>query len=68
MEYDVEELKKALIEKCENEGILYAMVAIDRHTKEVILPETLQGALEHPGYYVCTCRRVGDKFIVDEVT
>lgn len=68
MEYDVEELKKALIEKCASEGILYAMVAIDRHTKEVILPETLQGVLKHPGYYVCTCRRVGDKFIVEEVT
>ncbi len=38
------ELKKALIEKCESEGILYAMVAIDRRTKEVILPDTLQGA------------------------
>ena len=46
MEFDVEELKKALIEKCESEGILYAMVAIDRHTKEVILPDTLQGALK----------------------
>ena len=42
MEFDVEELKKALIEKCESEGILYAMVAIDRRTKEVILPDTLQ--------------------------
>ena len=41
MEFDVEELKKALIEKCESEGILYAMVAIDRRTKEVILPDTL---------------------------
>ena len=40
MEFDVEELKKALIEKCESEGILYAMVAIDRRTKEVILPDT----------------------------
>ena len=48
MEFDVEELKKALIEKCESEGILYAMVAIDRRTKEVILPDTLQGALKHP--------------------
>ena len=42
MEFDVEELKKALIEKCEREGILYAKVAIDRRTKEVILPDTLQ--------------------------
>ena len=49
MEFDVEELKKALIEKCESEGILYAMVAIDRRTKEVILPDTLQGALKTSG-------------------
>ena len=61
MEFDVEELKKALIEKCESEGILYAMVAIDRRTKEVILPDTLQGALKHPEYLVCTCKKVEDK-------
>lgn len=34
MEYSVEELKSALIEKCESEGILYATVAMDRRTKE----------------------------------
>ena len=28
MEYSVEELKNALIERCEKEGILYATVAI----------------------------------------
>ena len=63
-----EELKKALIEKCESEGILYAMVAIDRRTKEVILPDTLQGALKHPEYLVCTCKKVEDKYIVEEIT
>ena len=66
MEFDVEELKKALIEKCESEGILYAMVAIDRRTKEVILPDTLQGALKQ--YLVCTCKKVEDKYIVEEIT
>ena len=45
MEYSVEELKSALIEKCESEGILYATVAMDRRTKEMILPDTLQGAM-----------------------
>ena len=60
MEFDVEELKKALIEKCESEGILYA--------KEVILPDTLQGALKHPEYLVCTCKKVEDKYIVEEIT
>ena len=34
MEFNVEELKSALIEKCKSEGILYAMVAVDRRTKD----------------------------------
>ena len=53
MEYSVEELKSALIEKCKSEGILYATVAMDRRTKEMILPDTLQGALKHPEFFVC---------------
>ena len=52
MEYSVEELKSALIEKCKSEGILYAKVAMDRRTKEMILPDTLQGALKHPEFFV----------------
>ena len=51
MEYSVEELKNALIERCEKEGILYATVAMDRRTKEMILPDTLEGALKHPEYF-----------------
>ena len=68
MEFNVEELKSALIEKCKSEGILYAMVAVDRRTKEIILPDTLQGALKHPEYFVCTCKKVEDKYIVEEIT
>lgn len=68
MEYAVEELKSALIELCESEGILYAMVAVDRRTKEIILPDTLQGALQHPEYFVCTCKKVKDNYIVEEIT
>ncbi len=68
MEYSVEELKNALIEKCKSEGILYATVAMDRRTKEMILPDTLQGALKHPEFFVCTCRRVKDQYIVEEIT
>ena len=68
MEYSVEELKNALIERCEKEGILYAKVAMDRSTKEMILPDTLEGALKHPEYFVCTCRRVKDQYIVEEIT
>ena len=67
MEFNVEELKSALIEKCKSEGILYAMVAVDRRTKEIILPDTLQGALKHPEYFVCTCKKVEDKYIVEEI-
>ena len=68
MEYSVEELKNALIERCEKEGILYATVAMDRRTKEMILPDTLEGALKHPEYFVCTCKRVKDQYIVEEIT
>ena len=64
MEYSVEELKSALIEKCESEGILYATVAMDRRTKEMILPDTLQGALKHPEFFVCTCKKVKDQYVV----
>ena len=65
MEFNVEELKSALIEKCKSEGILYAMVAVDRRTKEIILPDTLQGALKHPEYFVCTCKKVEDRWVVE---
>ena len=68
MEYSVEELKSALIEKCESEGILYATVAMDRRTKEMILPDTLQGALKHPEFFVCTCKKVKDQYVVEEIT
>ena len=68
MEFNVEELKSALIDKCKSEGILQAMVAVDRRTKEIILPDTLQGALKHPEYFVCTCKKVEDKYIVEEIT
>ena len=68
MEYSVEELKSELIEKCKSEGILYATVAMDRHTKEMILPDTLQGALKHPEFFVCTCRKVKDQYVVEEIT
>lgn len=68
MEYSVEELKSALIEKCKSEGILYATVAMDRRTKEMILPDTLQGALKHPEFFVCTCKKVKDQYVVEEIT
>lgn len=63
-----QKLKSALIEKCESEGILYATVAMDRRTKEMILPDTLQGALKHPEFFVCTCKKVKDQYVVEEIT
>ena len=69
MEYSVEELKKCIkLRDAKKEGILYATVAMDRRTKEMILPDTLEGALKHPEYFVCTCRRVKDQYIVEEIT
>lgn len=67
MKYDIKELKETLIEKCQKEGIIYAMVAVDRNTKEVILPDTLQGALKHSEYFVCTCKREGEQYVVKEI-
>ncbi len=66
MEYNVEELKKALIEKCKEESIIYALVAINRYTKDIILPNSLQDALNNPNYYVCTCRKVEEKYQIEE--
>ena len=68
MEFNVEELKSALIEKCKSEGILYAMVAVDSRTKEIILHDTLQGAVKHPEYLSSTFLQVEDKYIVEEIT
>ena len=45
MEYSVEELKSALIEKCESEGILYATVAMDRRTKDFTRSSETSGIL-----------------------
>ncbi|MDD3038891.1 hypothetical protein [Bacteroides sp.] len=66
MEYNVEELKNALIEKCRNESIIYAMVAVNRNTKEIILPKSLQDVLDNPNYYVCTCRKVEENYQIKE--
>ena len=36
MEYNVKELKKVLIEQCKEEGIYYALIAINKQTKEEV--------------------------------
>ena len=43
MEFDVEELKKALIEKCESEGILYERALAEAPQELVKLDEVLHG-------------------------
>ena len=37
-------------------------------TKEMILPDTLQGALKHPEFFVCTCQKVKDQYVVEVIT
>lgn len=67
MEYNIEELQQALIEKCATERILYAMVAINRETKEIILPRNIDEMLSNPDYYVCCCEKIGEEFRITEV-
>ena len=58
MEYNVKELKKVLIEQCKEEGIYYALIAINKQTKEIVLPQSLDNALNNPDYCVFKCRKV----------
>lgn len=67
MEYNVEELKKVLIEQCKEEGIYYALIAINKQTKEIVLPQSLDNALNNPDYCVFECRKVKDEYKVEEV-
>ena len=52
MEYNVKELKKVLIEQCKEEGIYYALIAINKQTKEIVLPQSLDNALNNPDYWM----------------
>ena len=45
MEYNVKELKKVLIEQCKEEGIYYALIAINKQTKEIVLPQFSKNAV-----------------------
>lgn len=67
MEYNVEELKKVLIEQCKEEGIYYALIAINKQTKEIVLPQSLDNALNNPDYCVFKCRKGKDEYKVEEV-
>ena len=68
MEYSVEELKSALIEKCESEGILYATVAMDRRTKEMILPRYFTRSSETSGILRMYLQESKDQYVVEEIT
>lgn len=67
MEYNVEELKVALIERCQEEGIYYALVAINKETKEILLPQNIQGAIDNPEYCVFECQKMENGYRVEEV-
>lgn len=67
MKDNTEELKQVLKDKCAEEGIIYAMVAINRETKEIILPRSIEQVTKNPIYYVCCCEKTGDKFRIREI-
>ena len=67
MEYNVKELKKVLIEQCKEEGIYYALIAINKQTKEIVLPQSLDNALNNREYCVFKCRIVKDEYEVEVV-
>lgn len=50
-------LNNLLIEKCEEEGIVIALVAINRKTKEIELPQSIKDKVKSPDYYVCYCHK-----------
>ncbi|MCS2593193.1 hypothetical protein NXX91_23935 [Bacteroides thetaiotaomicron] len=56
-----------MIEQCKEEGIYYALIAINKQTKEIVLPQSLDNALNNPDYCVFKCRKVKDEYKVEEV-
>ena len=32
------------------------------------LKSALKGALKHPEFFVCTCKKVKDQYVVEEIT
>ncbi len=57
MDEEEQILNETLIEKCKEEGIVIALVAINRKTKEIELPQSLNDKLKDPDYYVCYCHK-----------
>ena len=50
-------LNGLLIDKCKEEGIMIALVAINRETKEIELPQSFKDMVNDPNYYICYCHR-----------
>lgn len=50
-------LNQLLIDKCQKEGIIIALVAINRKTKEIELPQSIKDKVNNPDYYVCYCHK-----------
>lgn len=50
-------LNQLLINKCKEEGIVMALVAINKNTNEVELPQSITDKVNNPYYYVCYCYR-----------
>ena len=69
-EMDEEELilNDTLIKKCEEEGIVIALVAINRETKDIELPQNLNDKVKDPNYYVCYCHKdKKGKYIIQKI-
>lgn len=61
-------LNNTLIEKCQQEGIVIALVAINRKTKEIELPQNLSDKVKDPDYYVCYCHRnKNGEYIIEKI-
>ena len=61
-------LNDTLIKKCEEEGIVIALVAINRETKEIELPQNLNDKVKDPNYYVCYCHKDKKaKYIIQKI-
>jgi hypothetical protein len=61
-------LNGLLIDKCKEEGIMIALVAINRETKEIELPQSFKDMVNDPNYYICYCHRSEkEEYIIEKI-
>ena len=61
-------LNGLLIDKCKEEGIMIALVAINRETKEIELPQSFKDMVNAPNYYICYCHRSEkEEYIIEKI-